>query len=88
MAFTTKNWQNTPSTSTPITAEALEDLEARLSDYTDDSAGVGPPGPAGPANLFVQETMPSSPPVGSLWIPTNPDGSAKPTDQWQVFTAP
>lgn len=33
--FTPKTWENTPSTDTPITAEALIDLEARLSNYSD-----------------------------------------------------
>lgn len=33
MAFTVKDWQDTPSTATPITAAALEDMETRLSDY-------------------------------------------------------
>lgn len=36
MAFTPKNWQDTPSVATPITALAIEDIEIRLSDYTDD----------------------------------------------------
>lgn len=35
MPFTTKNWVDAPSTSTPITAAALEDLESRLAAYTD-----------------------------------------------------
>lgn len=35
MAFTPKNWQDAPSTATPITAVALEDLEERVTDYTD-----------------------------------------------------
>lgn len=35
MTFTPKNWVDFPGTSTPITAAALEDLETRLSDYTD-----------------------------------------------------
>ena len=80
MAFTVKNWQDEPNHTTPINAAALEDLEERVTDYADSVAGT--------QNLFVQETMPVSPPVGSLWIPLNPDGSAKPTDQWQVFTGP
>lgn len=33
--FTPKDWENTPSTATPITAAALEDLETRVTDYTD-----------------------------------------------------
>lgn len=35
MTFTPKNWENSPSTATPINEEALEDVETRLSDYTD-----------------------------------------------------
>lgn len=35
MPFTVKNWEDSPSTATPIDAAALEDLEDRLSDYTD-----------------------------------------------------
>ncbi len=35
MPFPTKDWKNAPSAETPLTAEALEDLEARLAAYTD-----------------------------------------------------
>lgn len=35
MPFTPKDWRNLPETSTPITAEALEDLETRVSGYAD-----------------------------------------------------
>jgi hypothetical protein len=35
MAFTPKTWQNSPSTSTPINAAALIDLEERVTDYSD-----------------------------------------------------
>lgn len=38
MAFTPKDWQNTPSAATPISASALEDLETRVTDYADDVA--------------------------------------------------
>ena len=133
MAFTVKNWQDSPSTATPITAAALEDMEGRLSAYTDTTPGPtgatgaagtngtngekwftgsgapagglsgsavgdwyldsasgdfyektgssawtvrgnlkGATGPAGPQNLFVQETLPATPPDGSLWIPLQP----------------
>jgi hypothetical protein len=41
MAFTPKDWQNKPSEITPISAEALKDMETRLSDYTDESCRVG-----------------------------------------------
>jgi hypothetical protein len=40
--FTPKNWVDWPSTSTPITAAALEDLETRVTDYAETQ-----PGPAG-----------------------------------------
>ena len=40
MTFTPKDWRNSPDTTTPVSAEALEDLEERLSDYTD-SVGTG-----------------------------------------------
>lgn len=46
----------------------------------------GPVGPAGPANLYIQQAQPANPLAGSLWIPLNADGSAKPFDQWQVFS--
>lgn len=36
MAFTPKDWQNTPSATTPLSATALEDLETRVTDYADD----------------------------------------------------
>lgn len=35
MAFTVKDWQDAPSATTPISAAALEDMETRLSAYTD-----------------------------------------------------
>lgn len=35
MAFTPKDWKDYPDTTTPITAAAIEDLETRLSAYTD-----------------------------------------------------
>lgn len=37
-------------------------------------------------NLYVQQTQPSSPPAGSLWIPTDGSGNPLTIDQWQVFT--
>lgn len=35
MAFTPKDWQDSPTATTPISAAALEDMETRLSAYTD-----------------------------------------------------
>lgn len=40
MAFNRKNWQNKPIQTTPINAEAMEDMEERLSDYTDLRTGA------------------------------------------------
>lgn len=36
--FTPKDWKNVPNTSTPLTAEALEDLESRVAEYAKDAA--------------------------------------------------
>jgi hypothetical protein len=47
MAFARKDWVNGPDSPTKVSAEALEDMETRLSDYTDDvAAGLG--GATGP----------------------------------------
>lgn len=35
MPFTVKNWVDAPSTTTPLSAAALEDLETRVTDYAD-----------------------------------------------------
>lgn len=35
MPITPKNWQDDPSTATPLSAAALEDMESRLGGYTD-----------------------------------------------------
>jgi hypothetical protein len=40
MPFDVKNWEDDPIETTPLSAAALEDLEERLSDYVDSSAGV------------------------------------------------
>ncbi len=40
MTFTPKDWKDSPDTSTPLTAAALEDLETRLATYTD-AVGAG-----------------------------------------------
>ena len=39
MAFIPKDWQDAPSTATPLSAAALEDLETRLSAYADTVGG-------------------------------------------------
>lgn len=41
MPFTPKDWKNDPDTSTPISAEALEDLETRVTNYADSVGGGG-----------------------------------------------
>ena len=40
MPFVPKNWQDTPSTATPISALALEDMEVRLAAYADSIRGA------------------------------------------------
>ena len=40
MAFTVKDWKDLPDTTTPISASALEDMENRLSNYTDTAGGL------------------------------------------------
>ena len=39
MVFTPKNWEDAPSTATPLSAVALEDMETRLAAYTDSVSG-------------------------------------------------
>lgn len=41
MPFSPKDWRNAPDTSTPVSAESLEDMENRLSSYSDDVAQAG-----------------------------------------------
>lgn len=40
-SFTPKDWEDYPSTDTPISAAALEDAEDRLTDYADSVAAAG-----------------------------------------------
>lgn len=35
MAFTTKDWKDSPNVTTPLSAAAIEDLEMRVTDYSD-----------------------------------------------------
>ena len=42
MAFTPKDWQDAPSTATPLSAAALEDLETRVSGYADSIVKADP----------------------------------------------
>lgn len=41
MAFTVKDWKDSPDATTPLSAAALEDVEDRLSDYADAVAAAG-----------------------------------------------
>jgi microcystin-dependent protein len=41
MAFSTKAWQNAPSTSTPLSAAGMIDLESRLAGYADTLIPIG-----------------------------------------------
>lgn len=41
MPFTPKSWENSPATGTPLSAAGLQDLETRLSAYTDSAAAQG-----------------------------------------------
>jgi hypothetical protein len=40
MAFTPKEWKNAPNSTTPISAEALIDLETRVTNYAKESGGT------------------------------------------------
>jgi len=40
IAFTPKNWENSPSAATPISASALEDIETRVTDHADTQVAV------------------------------------------------
>jgi hypothetical protein len=62
MTFIPKNWKNHPSEDTPISAEALIDLEERLSDYTDEAVDDAI------ANQYanVVNALPSSPSEGQF----------------------
>lgn len=76
------------------TAAALADKQAtsekgQVNGYAGlDGSGKVPSAqlPSGTTTLYIQQTQPSSPPTGSLWIPLNVDGSPKSIDQWQVFS--
>lgn len=68
MSFSVKDWKDDPDTSTPLSAAALEDMETRLSGYTD-TVGAA----ATPADGSVTATKVAS----SL----KPSGSAGTTDE-------
>lgn len=40
MTFAKKDWKDSPNTSTPLSAAALEDLETRVTDYTDQQVAI------------------------------------------------
>lgn len=51
MPFTPKDWKNYPDTSTPINEAALEDMERRLSAYTDATVAAVSGGSVG-SNIY------------------------------------
>lgn len=59
-SFVAKQWVDSPTPSTPISATALFDLEQRLSGYS----AVCATGPT----VFVQATEPSAWIDGDVWI--------------------
>jgi hypothetical protein len=79
MPFTPKDWRDYPDTTTPINAAALEDMETRLSGYTDSSGGGGSgglgPGSYKSGDLIYTPTVTVSggAPVASwlyyIWVP-------------------
>jgi len=63
-----KDWRDSPDASTPISAAALEDLEARAFTYAEQVAAAvallaGPAGPAGPAGVPGPDTTLRGQPV-------------------------
>lgn len=82
MPFVPKDWKDEPDHTTPITAVALEDMETRLSGYTDSAAAAL----ATRHQLVVGGSQPSAPTVPTLWIPTTGSPAQPvPVEQWQVF---
>lgn len=57
MAFTKKDWQDYPDTSTPITAAALEDLETRLAAYAELSVSGASDKLAGGAETIARKNV-------------------------------
>ena len=53
MSFTVKDWKDSPDTTTPLSAAALEDMETRLSAYSD-------------ARISYQTSLPGSPSDGDM----------------------
>jgi hypothetical protein len=55
MAFTPKDWKDAPDHSTPLSAAALEDLEARVAAYADSVSGGSGTAPGAP--FFVSPAL-------------------------------
>ena len=67
MPFTPKDWRNSPDASTPLSADAMEDLEVRVTDYADSVVAA-----AAESKLSIDVTKPpynlttSTPDAGSV----------------------
>lgn len=68
MAFPVKDWKNLPDESTPINATAIEDLETRLSGYTDTRVN---PVESGATDLAAAAAI-NMPPLVALGAETTP----------------
>lgn len=73
MTFTPKNWQNSPSTATPINEEALEDVETRLSNYTDAEVAAEAAARAAADALLAPLASPAL--TGNPTVPTQAPGN-------------
>ena len=70
MPFTPKAWQDSPNTTTPLSAAALTDLETRLSGYADTIGGyVAPQAPPASASRKMLTTFQSG------WTKTTGNGT-------------
>lgn len=77
MPFTPKDWEDAPSTDTPIDQAALEDLESRVTDYADSAAGDAVSGLA--TTAYVDDAVDSRAPLaGSVGFSDDP--AARPDD--------
>lgn len=81
--FSVKDWQDAPSTATPLSASALEDMETRLSAYTDAAIAANPAVPPAlwPAVVFgvdprvCTSTTPLSSQIGGLRVKMTKTGT-------------
>lgn len=89
MAFAVKDWIDYPSTSTPLNAVALEDLETRLSNYTD--AQIATRAPIAGGTFTGNVTI--GPAAGNAFLTLAPSAAAQQaainfnqgaTNKWQV----